>query len=155
DLPHPTPWGPYRNVTPAESLELAVEMLDYDAFRKEQAAARTEGRYLGVGVAMFIEPSAMGFFIGQSDAVSIRVDHTGTVQVITGLNSQGHGVETTVSQVVAEHLGVKLEDIVFLNGDTSLVPLGGSTGGSRNGVFGGAAARQAALDMRARVLQIA
>ena len=155
DLPYPAPMGEFRNVTPAETLELAVEMLGYDEFRKEQAAARKEGRYLGVGIAMFIEPSAMGFGIGQTDAVTIRIDHSGKVQVITGLNSQGHSVETTVSQVVAEHLGVDINDIVFLNGDTALVPIGGTTGGSRNGVFGGGAARQAALEMRERVVQIA
>jgi carbon-monoxide dehydrogenase large subunit len=155
DLPYPAPMGDFKNVTPAETLELAVEMLGYDEFRKEQAAAREANRYLGVGIAMFIEPSAMGFGIGQTDAVTIRIDHSGSVQVITGLNSQGHSVETTVSQVVAEHLGVDIDDIVFLNGDTSLVPVGGTTGGSRNGVFGGGAARQAALEMRDRILQIA
>jgi carbon-monoxide dehydrogenase large subunit len=155
DLPYPAPMGEFKNVTPAETLELAVEMLGYESFRKEQADARADGHYLGVGIAMFIEPSAMGFGIGQTDAVTIRIDHTGKVQVITGMNSQGHSVETTVSQVVADHLGVDIGDIVFLNGDTGLVPVGGTTGGSRNGVFGGAAARQAAQEMRDRVVQIA
>ena len=111
DLPYPAPMGEFKNVTPAETLDLAVEMLGYDAFRKEQAEARKAGRYLGVGIAMFIEPSAMGFGIGATDAVTIRIDHSGKVQVITGLNSQGHSVETTVSQVVAEHLGVESDKV--------------------------------------------
>lgn len=156
DLPHPTPSGQvFDDITPLETLEQAVAILGYEEFRSLQARERPRGRYLGVGFSVYVEPTAMPFGLGATDSCTIRIDPSGKVQILTGANSQGHSVETTMSQVVAEGLGVDIEDVIFVNGDTDAVPVGATTGGSRNVVFGGGAARQAAAEMRERIVAIA
>jgi carbon-monoxide dehydrogenase large subunit len=156
DLPYTTTGGAVLDrITPAETLEQAVAMLDYDAFRREQAAARETGRFLGVGIAAYIEPTAGGFGVGITESATIRIDPSGSIQVISGVNSQGHSMETIIAQVTAEYLGVHPDDVEVLFGDTATAPVGATTGGSRNAVFGGGAARQAALEMRERVLTVA
>jgi carbon-monoxide dehydrogenase large subunit len=156
DLPYTTTAGAsFDLITPAETLEQAAAMLDYDAFRREQTAARERGRYLGVGIAVYIEPTAGGFGVGITESATIRIDPSGSIQVMSGVNSQGHSMETIIAQVTAEYLGVHPDDVEVLFGDTAIAPVGATTGGSRNAVFGGGAARQAALEMRERVLQIA
>jgi carbon-monoxide dehydrogenase large subunit len=156
DLPYTTTGGAVLDrITPAETLEQAVAMLDYDGFRAEQARARTDGRYLGVGIAVYIEPTAGGFGVGITESATIRIDPSGSIQVMSGVNSQGHSMETVIAQVTAEYLGVHPDDVDVLFGDTATAPVGATTGGSRNAVFGGGAARQAALEMRERVLTVA
>jgi aerobic carbon-monoxide dehydrogenase large subunit len=156
DLPYTTSTGARLDrVTPAETLEQAVEMLDYGAFRREQAVAREQGRWLGVGIAVFVEPTAGGFGVGITESATIRIDPTGSIQVMSGVNSQGHSMETVIAQITAEYLGVDVDDVEVLLGDTATAPVGATTGGSRNAVFGGGAARQAALEMRERVFQVA
>ena len=114
-----------------------------------------DGRLLGVGIACYVEPTAGGFGVGITESATIRIDPSGSIQVMSGVNSQGHSMETIIAQVTAEYLGVDIEDVEVLFGDTAIAPMGGTTGGSRNAVFGGGAARQAALEMRERVFQIA
>jgi carbon-monoxide dehydrogenase large subunit len=156
DLPYTTSTGAtFDRVTPAETLEQAAAILDYDAFRREQAAAREGGRLLGVGIACYVEPTAGGYGVGITEATTIRIDPSGSIQVISGVNSQGHSMETIIAQVTAEYLGVDIDDVEVMFGDTAIAPTGGTTGGSRNAVFGGGAARQAALEMRERVFEIA
>ena len=145
----------FDRVTPAETLEQAAAMLDYEAFRRDQAAARADGRLLGVGIACYVEPTAGGFGVGITESTTIRIDPSGSIQVMSGVNSQGHSMETIIAQVTAEYLGVNVEDVEVMFGDTAIAPVGATTGGSRNAVFGGGAARQAALEMRERVFQIA
>lgn len=156
DLPHTLPSGiTLDRITPSECLEQVVAMVDYDGFRQEQATLRERGRYLGLGLAVFVEPTAMAMGLGATDSATIRIDHNGRVQLLTGVNSQGHSVETTMVQVVADRLGVDMEEITFIRGDTDAVPVGHTTGGSRNVVFGGGAALQAGNEMRERVARIA
>jgi carbon-monoxide dehydrogenase large subunit len=156
DLPYTSPTGQiFDDVTPLQTLEQAAAMLDYEDFRALQAREREKGRYLGVGLSVYVEPTAMPFGLGATDSCTIRIDPSGKVQILTGVNSQGHSVETTMSQVVAEGLGVDIEDVIFVNGDTDSVPIGATTGGSRNAVFSGGAARMAAAEMRARLVAIA
>ena len=138
DLPYTTAAGiTFDRITPSETLEQAVDLIGYEEFRQEQAAARAGGRLLGIGIACYVEPTASGFGLGITEAATIRIDVSGKVQVLTGVNSQGHSVETTLAQVAAEHLGVDIDDITVLHGDTDVSPLGATTGGSRNAVFGG------------------
>jgi carbon-monoxide dehydrogenase large subunit len=156
DLPHRLPSGTeIDRVTPRECLEQVVAMLDYETFRAEQAHQRQQGRYLGLGLSLYVEPSAIANALGATDAATIRIDHNGRVQLLTGINSQGHSVETTMAQVVADQLGVSVDDISFIRGDTDAVPVGHTTGGSRNAVFGGGAALKAGVEMRDRVARIA
>ncbi|MFI5047737.1 MAG: xanthine dehydrogenase family protein molybdopterin-binding subunit [Acidimicrobiia bacterium] len=153
DLPWPSGRGVLSHITPAETLEHAAELIDYAGFRAGQVGAREAGRLLGIGIALFVEPS--GGQPGAAEGATIRIDRTGAVQVIMGIGSQGHSIETTMVQVVADALGVDAGDVVFVGGDTALTPYGGTTGGSRSAVMGGGAARHAALAMRAKVLEVA
>ena len=123
----------YDLITSEETMERAVAILGYEDFRREQAAARAEGRYLGVGLSIFVEPSAMGARM-LSDGAAIRIDTTGKVLVSMGSGSQGHSVETTICQIVADELGVDIGDVSIVIGDTAATPFGATTGGSRNAV---------------------
>ncbi len=154
DLPHVLPSGMvYDIVTPAECLEQAVTMLDWDAFRATQAAARADGRYLGAGLSLFVEPSAVGMGAWASEAAVLRIDVSGQVEVLMGSGSHGHSLETTIPQVVADHLGCNLEDVVLRQGGDT--PYGPGTGGSRSAVILGGAAQSAATTLREKVVAIA
>ena len=156
DLPYQMSGGhTVDRVTPAETLEQVASMVGYEEFRSEQARQRQAGRYLGLGLSLYVEPSAMGAGIGATEAATIRIDQSGHVQLITGVNSQGHSVETTMVQVIADQIGVSMEDVTVVRGDTDAVPVGATTGGSRNAVFGGGAALKAGAEMRDRIVRIA
>jgi carbon-monoxide dehydrogenase large subunit len=155
ELPYSTASGMvYDNVSPSETLEQAASIVDHDGFRVRQAEARNDGRYLGIGFGLYIEPQAGMGALGV-EAASVRVEPDGTVNVFVGSGSHGQSLETTVAQVVAEHLGVDYDDVVVHQGDTEAAPYGGGTGGSRSGPILSPAARQAALDVRAKAIQIA
>ena len=156
ELPYTLPSGlVYDVVTPTETLEQAVAAIDWDGFRAEQAAARAEGRYLGIGLSLCIEPSAMGYGSLAMEQAVVRLDATGKVLVLMGTGSHGHSLETTIPQVVADHLGCALDDVQFVQGDTDATPHGPGTGGSRSAVIAGGAAQAAALKMREKVLHVA
>jgi aerobic carbon-monoxide dehydrogenase large subunit len=156
DQPFQTPMQlQYERITPGETYEQALELIDYEAFRAEQARAREQGRYLGVGTATYVEPTAMGIGSLGVEVATIRVEPTGKVNVLMGTASHGHSLETTMIQVVAEHLGVAIEDVVLKQGDTAISPYGGGTGGSRSAVIAGGVARISALKLREKVLEIA
>ena len=135
--------GNYQGV-----LDKALEMVGYEDFRSEQAAARAEGRYLGIGFSTYIEacgiaPSAvvgsLGARAGLFESAIVRVQPTGKVSVFVGSHSHGQGHETTFSQVVADHLGIPIEDVDIIHGDTDQVPFGMGTYGSRSLAVGGSA----------------
>jgi aerobic carbon-monoxide dehydrogenase large subunit len=156
DLPFTTAAGlMYDSVSIAQSLEQAVAMVDYDAFRKEQAEAREQGRLLGLGLGLYVEPSgiAMGTLASEAAVVSIGVN--GHVQALMSSASHGQSVETTVAQVVADQLGVDIDDVTVIQGDTAATPSGPGTGGSRSAVLVSGAAVEAAGQLRTKVLEIA
>jgi carbon-monoxide dehydrogenase large subunit len=156
ELPFTTATGMcYDTVTPSETLEQAIAILDYSTFRAEQAEARRAGRYLGVGISLYIEPSALGFGVSATEQATIRVEPTGKVRVHMGTGSHGHSLETTIPQVVADELGCHIDDVVLIAGDTLATPFGTGTAGSRSAVFAGGAAKQAAAIVRDKVLLIA
>ncbi len=157
ELPFATATGMMlEHVTPAETLEQAVGIIDYDAFRAEQARAfAEEGRLLGVGIGLYVEPTSMGSGNLGVETATVRIQPGGTVTVLLGTGSHGQGVETTMAQVVAEHLGVELDDVVVVQGDTASAPFGAGTGGSRTAVVAGGATREASLNVREKVVQIA
>lgn len=134
------------NYEPA--LDRCLEMLGYDDFRAEQEAARKEGRYLGVGFSSYIEacgiaPSqvvgSLGAQAGLYESSTVRVHPTGKVTVLTGSHSHGQGHETTFAQLAADALGVPMEDIEVVHGDTGQIPFGMGTYGSRSAAVGGSA----------------
>jgi carbon-monoxide dehydrogenase large subunit len=141
-------------VSPEETLEQAAAMIDYEGFRKEQADLRREGRYLGIGISLYIEPQpGMGPY--GSEPARIRMDLDGRVDVYLGSGSHGQGIETTTAQIVAEELGIDPEDVEVHQGDTDSTPFAFGTGGSRSGPILGAAIRQTAMAVREKVVQIA
>jgi carbon-monoxide dehydrogenase large subunit len=144
----------YETVTPLQTLDQVAELVGYEDFRAEQAAAREEGRLLGIGLAAYIEGSP-GFGILGAEQVSIRIDYQGKVLASTGSGSHGQSVETTIAQVVAESLGVDLEDVRVVQNDTATSPFGSGTGGSRTAAVFGGAARLAGEKLRAKVLEVA
>ena len=155
DLPYVSAGGlPYANVSPAETLEQAASLIDYDAFRAEQTRARADGRYLGIGLGLYIEPQTGMGPMGVEAAV-VRVAPTGRVDVFVGSGSHGQSLETTIAQVVAEELGVDIDDVTVHQGDTESAPYGGGTGGSRSAPILSPAASQAARQVREKAVSIA
>jgi aerobic carbon-monoxide dehydrogenase large subunit len=137
-----------------QHLDAALQMLDYDAVRREQAERRERGdtKQLGIGFSTYLEmcglaPSrilgAIRYGAGGWDAATIRFLPTGTVQALIGTSPHGQGHETTFSQIVADQLGIAYEDVEVLHGDTQVTPLGMDTYGSRSLAVGGIATYKA------------
>ncbi len=125
------------------SLDKALEIVGYDDFRKEQARRREEGRYLGVGFSTYVEICGVGpssaLPAGGWEAGTVRVERTGKVTVLTGVSPHGQGEETSFAQIAAERLGVGIEDVTVIHGDTAQVSAGIGTFGSRSLAVGGTA----------------
>jgi aerobic carbon-monoxide dehydrogenase large subunit len=130
------------------ALAKALAQVDYDGLRREQAAARTRGRYIGIGVSTYVEicglgPSqvagAVGFQGGLWESAIVRFHPTGKVNVFIGASPHGQGEETTFAQIVADELGVGVNDVKIVHGDTDNTPMGWGTYGSRTTAVGGAA----------------
>jgi carbon-monoxide dehydrogenase large subunit len=141
-----------------ESMEKALAMAGYEAFRERQARLRAEGRLVGIGVSVFVEPTA---FAGSEagdipyESCLLRVEPSGQVIAFTGLGPSGQGHETTLAQIIADELGIRPEDVIVHHGDTSTAPYGGGTGGSRSGLTGGGAAKAAAVQVKDKIRRIA
>lgn len=157
---------PYRNSAGmvydpgsyGESMEEALKLIDYPAFRHRQEKLRHEGRYVGIGISVFVEPTAMASSEAGSvgyESVFLRIEPTGKVTAAIGLGPTGQGHETTMAQLIADQVGVNFEDVVILHGDTDSAPFGGGTGGSRSGPIGGGAALVAGREMRQRLIKLA
>jgi carbon-monoxide dehydrogenase large subunit len=156
DLPYANPNGmPYDNISPSETFEQALAMLDYDAFRAEQADARAAGRYLGVGMSNYVEPSTPGYGAYGTEAATIRVEPSGAVNVYVAGGSSGNSIETTVKQLAADALGVRIEDVYTIQGDTAVIGWGAGTAGSRSGSMTAGAIRETSKVLRERILAIA
>ena len=132
------------------ALNRALEMAGYDQLRREQAEARKQGRYLGIGVVSYLEicgvaPSAwiglpgQGWGAGLWESANVRVHLTGKVVVTSGSQSHGQGLETTFAQIVADELGVPFDDVIVQHSDTQGTPFGYGTYGSRSLAVGGVA----------------
>ena len=143
----------------AYTLGRALEAARYDESRALQSRARGEGRLVGIGLAAFVETAGSG----PSRAMpypgweygSVRVEASGHVVVVTGVSPHGQGQETTFAQMAADALGVGVGDVTVLHGDTSIVPRGFGTGGSRGTCVGGAAVHEALRAVTAKAGRIA
>jgi carbon-monoxide dehydrogenase large subunit len=156
ELPYRNPNGmTYSDISPLETFEQALEMLDYEAFRAEQAEARRNGRYLGVGVANFVEASTPGQGISATEAATIRIEPSGLVNVYIAGGSAGNSLETTVVQLASDALGVKIEDVNTIQGDTAVTGFGAGAQGSRSASMTAGAVRETASQLRERILAIA
>lgn len=150
---------PYKTATGAnydsgdyeKTLNRALELANYRQLRQEQAEARKQGRYLGIGLATYVEICGFGPF----DSAIVRVERTGAVTVYSGILPQGQGQETAFAQLVADELGVPFEQISVRFGDTASSPQGQGTMGSRGLVVGGSAVFGAAGEVREKAKRIA
>jgi carbon-monoxide dehydrogenase large subunit len=145
----------YDAISPKETLEQAVAMIDVQRFRAEQAAARATGRFIGLGFSCYVEPSAIAFGVLANDVAAISMDASGKVLVAMGTGGHGHSLETTIPQIVADQLGCDIDDVVLVQGDTNAAATGPGTGGSRSAVIAGGAAHKAAALLRDKLVQIA
>src|SRR3989441_3170301 len=150
------------NYEPA--LRRALQLVGYDQTRKEQLALRPKGRYIGIGVSTYIEacgpaPSAVAGALGAGaglwESGQVRVHPAGAVTVYTGSHSHGQGHETTFSQLVADELGIPMEQIEIVHGDTGQVPFGMGTYGSRSASVGGTAIKMSLDKIKEKGKQIA
>jgi carbon-monoxide dehydrogenase large subunit len=145
------------------SLAKLRAMMNYDALRQEQGALREKGIYRGIGIASFIEltnPSAAFYGVGgarisSQDGVAVRLDATGAVIAQTSITEQGQGAEAITAQIVATAIGVPLEKVRVISGDTDNTPYGGGTWASRGTGIGGEAAWQAGKALRENILKVA
>ncbi len=144
-FPYETPTGMvYDSGDYEASLDKAISVSDYHGLRREQEEARRQGRIMGIGITTTVEvcgfgpAAAMGGLSGFESA-TVRVDSTGGVTVLTGSSPHGQGGETSFAQLAADELGVPLDTITVVHGDTAIVPRGGGTSGSRSMAVGGSA----------------
>jgi aerobic carbon-monoxide dehydrogenase large subunit len=156
DLPYRNPNGmTYDSITPLETFEATLSTLDYDAFRAEQEGARKQGRYLGVGVASYVEPTTPGHGYYGTEAATIRIEPSGRVNVYLAGGSAGNSLETTVVQLAADALGADIDDISTIQGDTAVTGFGAGVAGSRSASMTAGAVRQTASILRERIAAIA
>jgi carbon-monoxide dehydrogenase large subunit len=148
-------------VTSRESIERVAALIDVDGFRRRQAEARAEGRYLGLGLATYIEaapgprtPEGGGGIMGP-EQMRLRVEDDGTVTVFTSQMPHGQSHQTTLAQIAADEFGVPFDQVRVVVGDTDVVPMGFGTGGSRSATMAGGASLHGARALRAKVFEVA
>jgi aerobic carbon-monoxide dehydrogenase large subunit len=134
-----------------ECLRRLVEAVGWDGGRAQQEQARAEGRWLGMGLALFVEDTGLGPYEG----IRVRVDPAGQVFVFSGTSSQGQSHETTLAQIVADGLSLPLERVTVVPGDTAGIPYGVGTFASRVAVLAGTSAAQATAEVREKALAMA
>ena len=134
-----------------KSQQQALARADYEHFSVRQSKGRAEGRYLGIGVANYVEGTGLGPFEG----VTVRVLPNGKVAVATGATTQGQGTRTTLSQIVADEVGCRLEDIVMTVGDTAAISQGVGAFASRQAINAGSSALIAGASVRKQIIALA
>lgn len=141
------------------TLQKALEMAGYRQLRQEQQQRRQRGEYMGIGLSTYVEICALGpspaMPAGGWESATVRVEPTGKVTVLTGASPHGQGQETSFAQIVADELGVGLEDIVVIHGDTAIVQYGIGTFGSRATAVGGTAVYQAVQMVKEKAAKFA
>jgi len=165
DFPYQTPVAlQYDSGNYAGVMDKALELSNYSAMRAAQTAARKQGRLVGIGIAACIEASgpvpskvagALGGVTGFWESGGLRVHATGKVTALTGSHSHGQGHETTFAQIVADELGISIDDVDIVHGDTAVITNGMGTYGSRSTVVGGSALVRSAEKVRAKMMKIA
>ncbi|MBT5647773.1 MAG: molybdopterin-dependent oxidoreductase, partial [Rhodospirillaceae bacterium] len=144
-------------------LDACVDIMDYDALRTDQAQAREANVCRGVGVATFVEAAAFGpVYYGPSgarvstqDGCTVKLEPSGVVRCMTSVTDQGQGTLTGIAQIVADQLGIGMDDIDVISGDSAITPYGGGAWASRGMAMGGEAALQAGKALKANILDLA
>ncbi|RIL08008.1 MAG: carbon monoxide dehydrogenase [Proteobacteria bacterium] len=153
----------YDSSSSSDALEKGLAAIDYDGFRARQRAAREQGRLLGIGICTYIEMTTFGTHYwaplgiehSAYESATVRFDAQGGVTLSVGTFSHGQGHHTTYAQMLADELGIAIEDVRFEQGDTSATAYGWGTWGSRSVVAGGGAVVGAARKVRDKMMRIA
>ena len=160
DFPFKTATGlVYDSGNYRAALNKALKLAGYERLRREQKRLRNQGTYLGIGLSTYVEICGMGpssaMPAGGWESGTVRVEPTGKITVLTGTSPHGQGQETSFAQIVADELGVDLDDIKVIHGDTAVVTSGIGTFGSRATAVGGTAVVQAAVRVKEKARRIA
>jgi carbon-monoxide dehydrogenase large subunit len=162
--PYTAPTGLFfEKLSHEESLDKVLEISDYAALCRERDALRTRRIYRGLGLCVFIDLTVPGpqtygtggARISSQDGTTMRLEPTGKVTVLSSITEQGQGTDTILAQVTATAVGVPLEDVRVLTGDTLVVPYGGGTWGSRGAGVGGEATLQTGKALKENILKVA
>jgi carbon-monoxide dehydrogenase large subunit len=137
------------------ALDRALSIAGYDLLRHEQEGLRKAGRLIGIGVASYVEMAGFGPDGDLFESATVRAHADGTLTVVTGTSPHGQGHETAWSQLVSAELGVAMDRIMVVHGDTATVPVGVGTFGSRSAAVGGTAVHLAASDVREKARLLA
>ena len=138
------------NYQPA--YDMALEKLGYENFiKEEQPRLRAEGKHVGIGIVPFIETTGVGPYEG----ARVAIEPSGKVSAATGVGTQGQSHMTSFAQIIAEELGVEVEDVSMVTGDTAEIHWGTGTFASRGAVVAGNAVLAAASDVRQKVVKLA
>ncbi|HEY5578824.1 MAG TPA: aerobic carbon-monoxide dehydrogenase large subunit [Acidimicrobiia bacterium] len=162
-FPYHSPTGfVYDSGDYERALQLALDTVDYESLRKEQAQAREEGRLIGIGIASFTEVVGAGnsrqydiLGLKMFDSAELRIHPTGKAILKLGVRSQGQGHETTFAQIVAEELGIPASDVTVREGDTDNTPYGLGTYASRSTPVAGAATAVVSRKIREKARKLA
>lgn len=166
DFPHRSPTKlVHDRASYTESVKKALECGGYEGWREKQKSLRRSGRYIGLGLGSFAELTGLGsgtsvapgvdYLRPGSDAVRIHITPKGMVSVYIGMPSQGQGLETAISQIVADELGVSLEKVMVINNDSELTPFNLGTMASRGAVIAGVATTEGLKKLKEKMIQIA
>ena len=132
-------------------MESALATADWAGFSARKAVAREEGRFIGIGLAVYLKGSGRGPF----EAATVRIGPSGRINVISGVSAIGQGTRTMLAQIVAQSLSVELNDIDVVIGDTAAIPYGMGAASSRQTVTAGSSAQAAAVEVRKKALRVA
>src|SRR6266576_947256 len=139
----------------AAPLKKALDNVGYVKLRQEQAEARKQGKWMGIGISTYGEICAIGPSpatpAGGWESATVKIEPTGKVTVMTGACPHGQGEETTFAQITADELGVGIDDVLVIRGDTAIVQYGIGTFGSRATAIGGTALYYALQDLKAKI----
>jgi carbon-monoxide dehydrogenase large subunit len=162
--PHTSPTGYFfERLSHEEALDKLLELSDYRALCAERDRLRSQRVYRGLGLCAFVELTTPGpaFYgvggarISSQDGCTVKLEPSGKLTCMTGVTEQGQGTDTMIAQVVASTVGVPMEDVRVLTGDTMVSPYGGGTWASRGAGIGGEAALQTGKAIRANILRVA
>jgi carbon-monoxide dehydrogenase large subunit len=139
----------------AAPLDKALELVSYKKLREEQKQARADGRLMGIGLSTYGEICAMGPSpatpAGGWESATVKIEPSGKVTVMTGCSPHGQGEETTFAQIAGDELGVGIDDVLVVHGDTAIVQYGIGTFGSRGTAIGGTAMHFAIQELKEKI----
>jgi carbon-monoxide dehydrogenase large subunit len=153
----------FEKLSHHKTLDLLLRTMNYDELRKEQAELRKQKVYRGIGLAAMIEvtnPSPAFYGVGGArisaqDGATLRLEPTGMLTVLCSVTEQGQGTEAIFAQIAASSVGVSIDKVKVITGDTGVTPYGGGTWASRGAGIGGEAVLQAGRALRANILDVA